>query len=1046
VSEERRAIPQADRRVVTILFGDIKGSTQLAEALDPEEVTEVMNRCFERLSAVIYQHGGVVDKYIGDCVMALFGAPVAHENDAELAIRAGLSMQQTMQDINAELGPQIGKVLAMRIGINTGLVVAGAVGSDQKRDYTVMGHAVDVAKRIEEAGKVGAVVIGEETHRQVEGLFEFEKLEGKPLKGVSEGVDLYEVAGVKAERGSLKGIKGLAESPFIGRTAELERLKGLAEKAWSGEGQAVSLIGEAGLGKTRLIKEFSLYLRDRGFTVLQGSCPPEHLGGPYALFRELLDHWLDLGHGEPDEALLAALKEKVGEEADLVADLFSSLRAEEFFGGEERKERLQGCLVRLFVNQARLRPLALILDDLHWADELSIEVVERFSGALTGVPLLLLIVFRPEITFPCKGKGFIEIKLKPLSGEEGGWLVGYLSRALEIAPEDRLRITNQAGGNPFYIEEMIQAALETSVEGMVATLIGKSREPKGEGGIPGAIRQMIMARLDRLSPEDRLALQRASIVGGEFEEDILARLGEEGALPPLSPLKERGFIDSLGPGRWTFHHALIREVVYQGTLLRQRKAYHKKAGEAIESLRKESLDVHLPSLAHHFLMADEKVKGLRYVLQAGQQALKLYANREAKDYFERALQLSQELKDSVSTVSALEGLGDLHVLFGEYPQALDRFQEALKDIGQEGKLRASLRCKVGEVHLRRGEYPLADEAFRVALSEGGEGDLELRSHLFYSMATVCFRRGESKACSEYCQKGLDALGTKGSPGERAKFLNLLGGLHYQQGKFAEAVSFYEQSLRWNETSGEKRLAAGNDNNIGLAYFNLGNYPIAEKHFRKALSFFAEIGDLPYMAAVYPNLGMVLERQGDGESAESHYLKGKELACLIGDPLGEMNCLGNMARLCKDRGELGKARMFFEDALALARQIGNKAAARGVLTDLGVLCVQMSDNQAGLVHLQEARVLAEDVGSALGKMQVNFAFGSAFRLLGDLRLARENIEQALTLSQGEHLVDNSLDCLREYHEILMEQGDTSRAEEIAKEMLSLQKKPPSKAHP
>ncbi|MCA9977193.1 MAG: AAA family ATPase, partial [Anaerolineales bacterium] len=592
------------RKQVTVLFADVSGFTALSEKLDAEDVTTVMNALWTRLDGAITDNGGWIDKHIGDAVMALFGVPNAHEDDPEHAIRAALAMQSALADFRAEMNVP----LAMRIGINTGPVFLDKVGTTA--EYTAMGDAVNVASRMEHAAPVGGILICHDTYRHVRGVFDVQVLEPIHVKGKSELLQVYLVQGAKPRpfRVTTRGVEGI-ETHMVGRETELRQLQTAMQQVLADTKiHAVTVCGEAGIGKSRLLYEFTnwLELQPVRFWMFQARMIQGMRKQPYALLRGLFSFRFDIQ--ENDSLVEARRKLEVGVMTFTGAD--DQVRAH-FLGhmiglDYAHSPYLQGILddarqirdrafhytAQLLQQMAEKRPLLMLLEDIHWADDASLDFIEYLVQTYPNSPILIASLTRPPL-FERRPNWFANyeqhqvIPLQPLTESLSNELVGHILRKVSLLPRElRARIVQSAEGNPFYIEELIKMLLESGViqkngeEWHIASLA------LAELNVPPTLVGVLQARLDRLAMPIRETLQQASVIGRMFWDDAIAFLNMQLSRPtpplngPFHDLRQKEMIYERSPStfrdtrEYSFKSGVLRDVVYESVLKRDRRQYH----------------------------------------------------------------------------------------------------------------------------------------------------------------------------------------------------------------------------------------------------------------------------------------------------------------------------------------------------------------------------------------------------------------------------------------------------------------------------------------
>jgi len=553
VSLKQQEALHGERKQVTVMFADISGFTAMSEKLDPEEVRNMINRCFERLGAVIDRYEGHIDKFIGDEIMALFGAPVAHENDPERALRAALDMAATLEAFNAEYAAQIPKPLSLHFGINSGLVIAGGIGTSQRQDYSVMGDTVNLASRLEGLSEAGEILVGEDTYRLTAPLFEFEALEPVKVKGKERPVQVYRLLRAKVvPGGQIRGVEGLS-SPLVGRTQELAELNEILTKVHTGQGGVISIIGEAGLGKTRLVSELQQIGHLKHETKwVEGRALSHAESASYLAVRDALRSLLGLGLEASSSEVDIALQSEIAQLfPDRSAEIYPYLavlleipldekaaQRVKYLEGEALRQRILQATQNYIKAKTKQTPLVLMWEDLHWADPSSLGVLEGLLPLTQQCRLLLLLVYRPrrdshiwafhQKASQIMGDAHLSIQLPPLTFEECTQLLNNLLGANTLPEKTRRLILNKAEGNPFFVEEVIRSLLDRRI----LTRADNGQRWAMTAGleditIPDTLQGVIMARIDQLSPEAKRLLQVASVIGRTFSYEVLAQVMSE---------------------------------------------------------------------------------------------------------------------------------------------------------------------------------------------------------------------------------------------------------------------------------------------------------------------------------------------------------------------------------------------------------------------------------------------------------------------------------------------------------------------------------------
>lgn len=644
---------EGERKQVTVLFVDVSGFTSLSERMDPEEVHSFMTRAFELMLAEVHQYEGTVNQFLGDGIMALFGAPIAHEDHAQRALHAALGIRKALEGFQDELRRGRGISFQARQGLNTGLVVVGSIGSDLRMDYTAVGDTTNVAARLQQAADPGRIVISEATHRLVEGYFHTRSLGERPLKGKAEPVKAWEVISARAARTRLEVETERGLTPFVGRERELGILSECFEKAKAGHGQVVFLTGEPGIGKSRLLYEFRRLVGDDATWVEGHSIS----FGQSIAFHPLIDLLKRNFRIEEDDTE-AAIIEKIERSVLLLGeDLRPTLPFLRFLlfvdPGDpvvtkmDPKQRRQGIFdaVRcLLARAAEVRPQVVVYEDIHWMDKATEESLLFMADSIPTSRVLQILSYRPGYAHPFGERSYhTRIALVTLSAEASVQMAQAMLEAEGLPEELKSLTTRKAEGNPYFIEEVVKSLREIGALRREGSRYVLAR-PLDEIVIPDTIQGVIMARIDRLEEAPKKTLQLASVIGREFTRRLLDRITEirertEEFLRELKAIEliyEKGLFPELS---YMFKHALTHEVAYNSLLVQRRKELHRIVGLAIEELYGDRLVEQYEVLAHHFSEAQESPRALEYLVKAGDKSTKAYANREALAFYEKALGL-----------------------------------------------------------------------------------------------------------------------------------------------------------------------------------------------------------------------------------------------------------------------------------------------------------------------------------------------------------------------------------------------------------------------
>lgn len=990
--------PDADRRQVTVLFADVSGFTALAERLDPEEVRAFQNALFEMLGDAVKRYDGFIEKFVGDAVMAVFGAPLAHEDDPERALSAALDMVNGSDRLSETWARRIGQPVKLHIGINTGPVVAGNLGSAAGAAYAVTGDTVNTTARLLAAAS-GAVLVADATHALTMHRFAFEPAHELAVRGKAGPIIVHRLIGALAEAQSARGLAahGLS-SPMIGRTEELDQLQTAFAKMQAGQAQVVSVVGEAGAGKSRLIAEFlhRLNVDDplAKTAIRRAAC--SSLGEPTygifgTLFREAYHVERDDPLGVAQEKLAVGLK-ALGARAELaqtIAPVLSYLIGVEALHHRDLEPEQLGRQIALAARtlvDRRLQEVAVlfVVEDIHWADAASVDLLKNVVDHFADRRLMLVLTNRPErrSTFVTRAAQSI-IRLGPLSKDETRAVVTGLFGDLGNDTFAQLQdsIATRAAGNPLFVEEIVRSLLSRGC----LTRRGERWECRAtfdDVEAPTTLQGLLLSRVDRTPSDDRRLLQEAAVLGAEFDSGLLRSIATttEGSQAAFDRLIEADLIQELaGDGerrRYRFKHALVHEVVYQNILLSRRLELHERVGRVLESTvgpHPERLD-DLEALGHHWSLSSDKAKGANYLVAAGDWARAVYANTDAIHHYERALRTLANCRDAAAETRAVrERLADLLALNGERSAAL-AYYEALQSEVNPTDLSASARLhrKIGALHWDAGDRDRARACFTLGLEcLEGEGDFIERAQLFQDMGRLAFRAGDNAGAIAWAERALAATasyaevvgkGPHDAVGTRVHAYNTLGVALARTGRVSEAISQIEQSIKLAERHELLRDACRGYTNLGVLYSSR-NPPRSIDTCLRGLEIAKKVGDLGFESRLYANLAVsycALTNRCEAEGLDAAR-KAVDLDRRLGliDHLAVPLIVLGQIHQC--HGEHSLAFASYEEALALAEQAGEPQLLFPCYDGLATLYLDAGEHTKAEAYLAKSQKLCEQAG-------------------------------------------------------------------------------------
>ena len=771
---------EGERKQVTVLFADLKGSLELLSDRDPEEARALLDPVLERMMGAVHRYEGTVNQVMGDGIMALFGAPLAHEDHAVRACYAALSMQDTVRRYAEEVRRRHGIPLHIRVGLNSGEVVVRSIGSDLHMDYTAVGQTTHLAARMEQLAAPGSVLITGDVLRLAEGYAEVKPLGPIPVKGLAEPVEVFEVTGAGAARTRFQATSVRGLSRFVGRDAEMAQLRQTLEAAAGGRGRVVALVGEAGVGKSRLFWEFTHSHRAQGWLVLESGSVSYGKATAYLPVIELLKAYFRIGEGEDERDVRERVTGKLltlDKALEPAVPVFLSLldvpvgdSQWQALDPQQRRERTLDAIRRLLLRESQVQPLLLVFEDMHWADSETQAVLDSLVGSLPTARVLLLVNYRHEYRHGWGSRSYYtQIRLDPLPPESAEELLQtLLGSGASLSPLKRLLI-ERTEGNPFFLEESVRTLVEDKV------LIGERgayRLAKALPTIqvPDSVQAVLAARIDRLPPADKRLLQSASVIGRVVPFPLLAAvadLPEDALRRSLAQLHTAEFLyeTSLFPEvEYAFKHALTHEVAYASLLQERRRALHARIAAAMETLYADRRAEQVERLAHHALQGEVWDKALPYLRQAGAKAFNRCANPEAAAYFDQALQVLPRLPQDKAAVEQAIGLRIAlrHALlqlceFGRVSELL-READALAESAGDQARRVRLACYMSNYFWLVGDHDAALEAGRRAHAIAEAlGEVSLRVSANFYLAQALHSLGEFRRSIDFTRENAALL-------------------------------------------------------------------------------------------------------------------------------------------------------------------------------------------------------------------------------------------------------------------------------------------------
>ena len=846
------AILSGERRQVTVLFADLVGYTAMSQELDAEQVHTLLGHFFDRVDRVIAEHNGHIDKHIGDCVMAVFGAPIAHDNDAERAVRCALAIRNALPDLSAGAG----RTVRVHIGVASGQVVASGTGTTSYREYTVTGDTVNLASRLTDAAAPDEILISEKVRRVLADRLDCDEAGVIAIKGFTESVQAWRLLGLRpATSGS--------RPPFVGRRSELRQFSAaLTACRETSQGQAVYVRGAAGIGKTRLVEEFLCEAAAAGFACHTGLVLDFGTGTGRDAVRSIVRSLLGLDLASDAEAAHAAAERAAAaglvaaDDAVFLNDLLNlpqpkKLRA--LYDAMDNPTRNQGkrrTVAGLVERASRERPRLLVIEDIHWADQLQLAHLAKLTVTVAECPVLIVMTSRiegdqldREWRSRTASAPLITLDLGPLRPEEA---LTFASAFLDATDKFAKRCVERAAGNPLFLEQLLRYAEESA-----------------EAGIPGSVQTLVQARMDQLDPADKAALQAASVLGQSFGRELLTHVLAQSDYAP-ERLVAHFLVRPQGEA-FLFAHALIRDAVYDTLLRSRQRELHQRA--AVWFAGRDPV-----LYAEHLDRADDPGAACAYLAAARSQVTE-YRYELARRLVERGLALAVKRADRFALAcfqgEILHDLGDMVAAGSAYRATLDAAESSAE------------RCQawIGLAAVKRVTDDL-DEAFadleRAEADAVKEGLLAEQARIHFQRGNLCFPRGDIEGCLREHQLSLELAQQAGSAELEAAALGGLGDAEYMRGRMASANRYFSRCVELCRTHGFGRTEVANRSMVQYSRIFLNELRPALEGSRAAANAAAKVGHQRAEVIAHNAAGVVLRMMGEMPRVREHIARRSEL--------------------------------------------------------------------------------------------------------------------------------------------------------------------------
>lgn len=899
---------EGEKRVVTILFSDVKGSTSLAENLDPEEVLDIMNGAFEILIKPITRYEGTIARLMGDAILAFFGAPIAHEDDPDRACMAALDIIKGAKEYGKKLAKEKNiEGFNVRVGINTGMVVVAEVGTDLRVEYTAMGDAVNTAARMESSAETGTIMITEDTKKLIENNFEIASLGAINVKGKEKPLNVYQLLGVKKVISKIEHQNGFY-SQIVGREKELDSIMKIIELLSTGKGNIIAITGEHGIGKSRLIYECRNKLSD-GMKWLKGRALAYNINDSYWIIRDILNKIIFSDNENNKTNSKKILKDYI--------HTFPNLNLEEVYPyisfllnidiEKKYKNKIQlndaktlkgqihyAC--RELIRQESLKePMTIVLEDLHWSDSSSRELLKELFSLAEQTPILFVLDYRlnegdmlkfHEYNLKNNRKNFQIYQLKELSTENSIQLVNNLTVDYFIPSELKDDLIEKTGGNPLFIEEVIRSFID---QGFISKdqKDYKKKSKQDQITVPNLLQNVITSRLDCLDTYQKLVLQSASLIGRLINEELLLKImlkhkNEGDFQAAIKELIKRGFIYEQNNGKgkistkkrdFFFKHTILQDSVSNSLLKIQKRKLHTMIADEMEILYSDKIQDLAGTLGSHYEEGQDFNKAIIYYKIAADNSKNVFANDEAILFYSKIIDFQTKVKmKEKDLVVVYESLGDLFFLTAEYAQAVKNFKNIL-DLSTENKIIGTIFYKCGKVYERWGKYNDALLSYNEGLKLIESLDIkDIHAKILTGMGMVAYRKGDLDTAEKQNFEALRIFNGTDNEIDLADVYNNLGIIFCKRKNLEKAKQYHKKCLAIREKHSHTSGLAASYNNLGYLFQLSAEYDKAIDYYEKSISYCEKTGNLHGLARTFDNLSQVYLKKENADIAMTYNLK------------------------------------------------------------------------------------------------------------------------------------------------------------------------------
>lgn len=1060
-----RSTVQGERKIVTILFSDLSGFTALSEKFkdDPSKMALLMDKCHHDLGEIVYKYEGIIDRIIGDALVAIFGAPIVHENDPERAVQAGLEMMDEIKRFSDRMAVEMDMPpLNVHIGVNTGRISIGNISTDdtKKMDYTVIGEPVELAEKLEDISETGEMLVGERTYRLTRTLFNYEKKADVEVGG--RLIPVYRALGKRKDPELKRGVS-LLNKVFVSRGTEFKTSHDKSKLLWQNQGYFISLIGQAGLGKSRLKRELHSTLGGR-VTWLEGSSFENTAQMAYSVFISVFTAYLDIQETDNDDEITEKLVYRIKNlfresDQDLSDEIIPYIGSQLFalnFGGdyaekvkyldaEGRRQRTFAAIRDILIAESRRKPVTLVLEDLHWMDQVSLDLIFFLAGSIVNNPIFLLAVYRPERTEFCwhindEGPNripnqYTSIELDPLSPQASRDLLEGL---LTLINADSLkeRIIENAGGNPFYMEEMLRLLIDNQViqqiklfeidfDDQYQTQLDDGIMPEellagfGQNHVEFdsnfVVSTQETGQLWRISSGEQTYIARRLSEQIEVFQNqwITVKNVDEIDIPDSLEQMLRARIDRMSNdpksilqrcaviGR-TVDYAILEQIsedaIDLDTSLGQLIALDMIGPQNSSSGQFEYVFEHI--VMHNIAYSMIPVLTRRNLHTQIGDSMRLKHQDNPERVYEQLAHHYHQGNDESKALIHLAKAGrkakqqyNHQVALKLYMQGLEHLGESNSDLLEEQII---IHEGLGDVYAIQGEFDVAIKHFEQAarITESVLGKAKIKRKI----ADVFEKRSEYETATEMLQQALENLRDQPDLVEEAKIYNALGWIHSQKGDYIRAIDATTHALKLVEGTTAYDIIASTNKNLGNHYFRRGDLEKTNLYFENGISQAERIGDKMLMAQLYNNLGLVANTTGKVDQALDNYQKSIELKKQIGDNVGLTNSYSNLGSLYSTMNNFDASLQCYQDALEIAQSSGLRESVANVENNIGNFHFRQGNNDQAIDHYLISLDIRKEIGNLPGLAEVYINLTGVNLKNGNLETAEKYSQKGLETAE------------------------------------------------